>query len=270
MQENERTSSIPPEQTQYFGMQAEIDHTKHIGGQSATLELIQVARISQGDHVLEVGCGVGFTTAYLVEQIGCRVTAVDLTPRMIERAQERALRRGIADRTTFRQADAQDLPFEDDLFDVAIAESVLSFAPSKERALSEMVRVTRPGGRVAITEAIWIQQPPSEMADVLSKAAGLPAGLLTGPAWTDLLNQAGLNEIVSQPHPITAGGEARDQFNRLGLRAYLRTLGRSLTIFFRKEYRSLIRDALGQPPAKYFDYMGYGVFAGQKPSAGPE
>lgn len=267
MQE-EPSNAMSSQQTLYFSLQADMDHTKHIGGYSATAELIQLAHISPGDHVLEVGCGVGFTTAHLVEPIGCRVTAVDLTPRMIERAQERAKRRGVADQITFRQADAQNLPFDDSLFDAAIAESVISFAPDKGQALREMVRVTRPGGWVAITEAIWIQLPPPEMAAVLSKAAGLPGGLLTAQEWTDLLGQSGLSEIVSRPHPITPGGEARDQFNRLGLRAYLRTLGRSLTVVFRKDYRSLFRDALGQPPAKYFDYMGYGVFAGQKAPEG--
>ena len=102
-------------QTGFFDFAAEVGLTKHIGGLEATDALVELCRIGKGSSVLDVGCGVGVTPCYLAKVIGCRVVGVDLSPCMVERSQERAHRARIVDRVEFRVADAQDLPFEDNL-----------------------------------------------------------------------------------------------------------------------------------------------------------
>lgn len=81
-----------PQEISVFEIQAYMDLTKHIGSLQATDELARLCQIGPGQYVLDVGCGVGATPAYLARQYGCRVVGVDISPAMIERARERAAR----------------------------------------------------------------------------------------------------------------------------------------------------------------------------------
>jgi cyclopropane fatty-acyl-phospholipid synthase-like methyltransferase len=134
--------SAQRESTQFFDFAAEVGLTKHLGGVEATEQLAELCHIEPGKYVLDVGCGAGATPAYLARRHGCRVMGVDISQRMIGRAQETARREGVAGQTEFRVADAQDLPFDDDTFDTVITESVAAFPEDKQRAASEYVRVT--------------------------------------------------------------------------------------------------------------------------------
>ena len=252
------------EQIIYFRMMADLDNTKHIGGMPATQELISLCAIKTNDLVLDVGCGVGVTPVKLVEQLNCRIVGVDLEPKMIFRAKMRARRAEMAAQTAYLPASALQLPFNNNSFDAVIAESVLSFVPDKEQALAEMIRVLKPGCVVAFTEAIWLRAPEPEQIAVLSRAAGLPAGLLQNHEWEALLQAANLTDIVARPYPITAQSEARSQLARIGIGQYLRTLAGSGKVLFNPAYRGLLKDAVGSSPRGYFEIMGYGIYAGRK------
>jgi ubiquinone/menaquinone biosynthesis C-methylase UbiE len=98
-------------------------------------------------HVLEVGCGWGELAAWIARETGAEVAATDLSPRMVELARER----GVA----AELADVQELPFADGTFDVAVAAWMLYHVPDLDRALAELARVLRPGGRlVAATNSV--------------------------------------------------------------------------------------------------------------------
>jgi SAM-dependent methyltransferase len=96
------------------------------------------------DLILEVGCGPAELWAENLERIppGWRLTFVDLSPGMIERA-----RAVLDDRATYEVADLQDLPFANESFDGVIANHMLYHVPDRARALSEIARVLRSGGR---------------------------------------------------------------------------------------------------------------------------
>jgi len=99
-----------------------------------------------GARWLDVGCGTGlFTELILDRQHPENVVAIDPAASQIEHAR----RKPIARRADFRVGDAQALEFADGTFDVAVAALVINFIPNRTRALSEMYRVTRPGGVVA-------------------------------------------------------------------------------------------------------------------------
>lgn len=99
------------------------------------------------ERILEVGCGWGELAGMLAEATGAEVVAIDLSPRMVELARER----GVA----AELADVQDLPFEDESFDVAVAAWMLYHVPNLERGVAELARVLRPGGRlVAVTNSV--------------------------------------------------------------------------------------------------------------------
>ena len=105
------------------------------------LEAGLVTRHAAGAAVLEVGCGTGLILER-VAKVARAATGVDLSPGMLAKARERGLE--------VREADATALPFADGTFDVTYSFKVLSHVPDLGRALSEMARVTRPGGRVFI------------------------------------------------------------------------------------------------------------------------
>ncbi|GAB4333947.1 MAG: class I SAM-dependent methyltransferase [Dehalococcoidia bacterium] len=101
--------------------------------------------------VLDAGTGTGFL-AVLAARLGHRVTGVDLTPAMLERARVRADDAGVD--VEWHVGDAMHLPFEDDRFDVVMSRHVLWTMPDPARAFAEWRRVTRPGGRVVWFDGI--------------------------------------------------------------------------------------------------------------------
>ena len=99
--------------------------------------------------VLVVACGTGVETRALADALPATVaiTATDLIPGMVERAQERGTSRAV----TWDVADAQSLPYDDASFDVVSSSVGVIFAPDHARVASELARVCRPGGRLGIT-----------------------------------------------------------------------------------------------------------------------
>lgn len=95
-------------------------------------------------RVLEVGCGMGNFAERVARETTAEVVATDLSPRMVDLAQERGL--------DARVADVQELPFADGEFDCAVANAMLYHVEDLDRALSELARILEPGGQlVAVT-----------------------------------------------------------------------------------------------------------------------
>jgi len=248
-----------------FDFQAEVGLTKQIGGLKATEELIELCHIDQGKYVLDVGCGVGITPCYLAKRHGCRVVGVDISKRMINRSKERAKREGVEDSVKFMVADAQDLPFDDDLFDAVYTESVTVFPKDKQRAVNEYRRVTKPGGYVGINETTWLKTPPpSELVEYVSRDLSANAEILTSNGWVGLLEGSGLRDIVVKTYKIRAQSELINIIRRYGLRGLLRVWFRALSLYINnKEYRSIIKEAKNTPK-NLFEYFGYGIYVGRK------
>lgn len=112
--------------------------------------LIDFGGLSNGDRVLDVGCGTGSLVFELPKIANIEaITGIDLTPAFVQFARAR----NTDPRITFQTGDARDLPFEKASFDRAFSSLVLHFLPDAERAVKEMCRVVRPGGTV--TAAVW-------------------------------------------------------------------------------------------------------------------
>jgi arsenite methyltransferase len=261
-------SSSTPASALYFDLQADFGITKHMGGRKATDELIELSHLRAGQSVLEVGCGIGSTTCYLAGKRDCLVTAVDISERMVARSQERAKRRGVAARVEFKVADAQQLPFEEAVFDVVIDESVTAFVQDKPRALSEYVRVTKPGGYVGLNDVTWTKAAPPEL---VRYAALIMAGadFLTAAGWQALLEGARLGELVVRRHRFDARSQFVEELRQLDVREYLRAWYRFLTqSVSNPAYRKFTREVMSAPRQifKFMQHIGYGIYVGRKPN----
>jgi SAM-dependent methyltransferase len=107
-----------------------------------------LADVHGGQRALDVGCGPGMLTEELVARLGeAAVTAIDPSPSFVAATRERFPEADV------RSGAAEQLPFADDTFDVALAQLVVHFMADPVRGLAEMARVTRPGGLVAV--CVW-------------------------------------------------------------------------------------------------------------------
>jgi enediyne biosynthesis protein CalE5 len=148
-----------------------------IQSRAATEAIVEAAQVRPGMRVLDLASGTGepaLTLAAAVAPDG-HVTATDLVPEMLATAEEVARERGL-DNISFKQADAEDLPFPDESFDVVTCRFGVMFFPDPARALREVRRVLKPDGRVALLAWGPREQNPyvSAAADVLSKRVQLP------------------------------------------------------------------------------------------------
>lgn len=101
-----------------------------------------------GGEVLEVGVGTGLALAYYSRDL--RVTGIDYSAEMLEKAREKVARQKLSQVAALIRMDARHLDFPDDHFDTVAAMHVLSVVPDPERVVNEMARVCKPGGRMVI------------------------------------------------------------------------------------------------------------------------
>jgi SAM-dependent methyltransferase len=255
----------------FFEYAAEVGLTKHLGGVSATDELAELCHISSDSYVLDVGCGAGVTACYLVQQYGCRVVGVDILEKMVQRSRERAVKAKLTDKTEFRTADAQELPFADNLFDAVITESVTAFPADKLKAVQEYARVTKPGGFVGLNESTWLKLPvPPEIAAWASQEVGATVNPLAADEWKQLLVTAGLIDIFVQTSPIDTKTEAKAIVQRYGLGGMLSSALKGLRLYRRNpNYRQFVKRIKeeGIQPDNLEEYFGYGIYSGRKVSS---
>ena len=118
--------------------------------------------LASGERVVDVGSGGGIDSLIAARMVGSEgwVVGVDMTPAMLERARRAAAEAEI-ENVEFREGLMEELPIEDGWADVVISNGVLNLTPDKGRALGEMNRVLRPGGRLQIGD-ILVEREVSE------------------------------------------------------------------------------------------------------------
>jgi SAM-dependent methyltransferase len=110
--------------------------------------LVHRAGVQRGRRVLDVACGTGVVSV-TAARLGAQVTALDLTPELLERARENARIAGVE--IDFHEGDVEKLPFGNAVFDVVLSQFGHIFAPRPEVAIAEMLRVLKPGGTIAFS-----------------------------------------------------------------------------------------------------------------------
>jgi ubiquinone/menaquinone biosynthesis C-methylase UbiE len=177
--------------------------------------LIAEIHLHPGETILDVGCGSGVLDRWLARHTGGahRITAVDIHRTLLREAAALATKEGLAEHIEFREGNAEVLPFGDNSFDVTMSATVMELLDA-ERMLREMVRVTRPGGRVGVVvRAIDMQSFVNVpvRAELKMKIAALPNGLAGARGCADgslyqRFRNAGLQDVQMLPQLATYAG----------------------------------------------------------------
>lgn len=232
----------------------------HLGGKKATEELVGLCHIDKNKYILDVGCASGKTACYIAGQYGSQVVGIDLSQKMVKRADERANKEGVVELVRFETADAQALPFEDNSFDVVIGEFITGLLADKRKAVDGYLRVTKPGGYIGLNEATWVKSPPPrELVEHLANTFGVKGEILTAHGWQYLLENTGLRNLIVRKYKVDAIGNKREDLKDL-----LGVLHRALYMYIRSSaFRVFINKAFSIPN-NLVEYFGYGIYVGTK------
>lgn len=160
-----------------------------------------IAELSPGEAVLDLGSGGGFDCFLASRQVGetGRVIGVDMTPEMVSRARQNALKGGFAN-VDFRLGEIEHLPVADQSVNVIISNCVINLSPDKEQVFREAYRVLVPGGRLAISDVVTTAElPPAIKNDLEDLYAGCISGASSIPELVSMLTSSGFSEINVQP-----------------------------------------------------------------------
>lgn len=147
--------------------------------QSVGENLCEALDIRSGSRVLDVAAGNG-NASLAAARRWCEVTSTDYVPDLLETARHRALAENLV--IAFREADAEELPFSDDSFDVVLSTFGVMFAPDQEQAASELLRVCRHGGKIGL--ANWTPEGfVGQMFKIIGKHVPPIAGLNSPSRW---------------------------------------------------------------------------------------
>jgi SAM-dependent methyltransferase len=144
-------------------------------------DLVEALEILPDERVLDVACGSGNGAIAAARRSWAGAVGVDFVPALLERGRERAAaeRLGIE----FVEADAQDLPFADASFDVALSIFGAMFAPDQERTAAELLRMVRPGGRIGMANWTADGRLANFFAVLAKHTGGPPPGTVPPVLW---------------------------------------------------------------------------------------
>ncbi len=156
-----------------------------------------LASLQPGEVVLDLGAGAGLDAFIAADKVGPegRVIGVDMTPDMLARARENAVKANVADRVEFREGIIEKLPVVDSSVDVVISNCVINLSPDKPQVFREAYRVLKPGGRLAISDIVLTEPLPEDLSKLGELYVGCLAGALEEKVYLGAIRAAGFSDI---------------------------------------------------------------------------
>ncbi len=251
----------------------------NIGGIGSIDRLAELCKISKDSNILEVGCGTGGNSCYLAKKYGCKITGIDIAGNMIKKAKSRAKELNLTNLVTFQLADAYNLVFPLNSFDVVLTIFVSQFL-NKQLAFPEFYRVLKPRGHIGINETYKADEVPLEAINkvcegekIYQELTKLPFKLNTPTQWKQaFVTNKFVNIFIEEfpnfqqeaisPNVISEFGGWWKLFKTLWKMLYLAIKSKKIRSQFgkiSKGKRLLLRD---KNAAKY---IGYILIVGEKP-----
>lgn len=186
------------------------DEYKNVDGYQEVADLAlgcglptEFAKIAEGDTVIDLGSGAGndaFIARHEVGESG-EVIGIDFTPAMIEKARENTKKLGFKN-VEFRLGDIEDMPVSNNRADVIVSNCVLNLVPDKERAISEIHRVLKPGGHFSISDIVLDGDLPEKIKEAAEMYAGCVSGAIQKTAYLETISKAGFSNITLQKEKV--------------------------------------------------------------------
>ena len=166
----------------------------HPGGAALTRKLAAATAIGRNSKVLDLACGRGESGRVLAAHCGCQVVGLDYSAVNVARAQRLTREVDLAERVSFLSGDAERLPIGDESVDVVISECSLCTFPNPGKALVEVRRVLRPGGRIGVSDVTLNAPVPESLQDTFGHVLCI-TGARTTRGYHQVLEDAGFTGI---------------------------------------------------------------------------
>ena len=233
----------------------------HPGGNAATVNLIETLSPTKKTKVLDIGCGRGRTSVYMAKKYGCKVTGIDISEEAIEDARHFAKKHKVDHLVSFQVADAMDLPFPDQEFDMTLSQAVLILTDDKHKVIRESSRVLKPDGISGWLELSWKATPSSDFQEKAAKeiCARCISNVVTYEMYEQDITQNGFQKVQTKKHNMKYRGIAgmiADEGLINGLKVVKKYFANS------KVRKRMMR--LNNFFRQYPEYIGYGTYIGRK------
>ncbi len=178
-----------------------------------------IAALQPGEVVLDLGSGGGFDVFIAGRKVGNtgRVIGVDMTPEMLAKARRNTAKyqeRTGLDNVEFRLGEIEHLPVADNSIDVVLSNCVINLSPDKPQVWSEITRVLKPGGRVAVSDMVLLQPLPETVNSMVEALVGCIAGASLRSDLEKMMAEAGLDNIhLEAKHVYTDAMSGIDEFD---------------------------------------------------------
>ncbi len=169
---------------------------------------VALASFKKGETVLDLGSGAGFDAFLAAKKVGSsgQVIGVDMTPDMIKRAKENAIK-GNYTKVDFRLGEIEKLPVDTGSIDIVISNCVINLSPDKQAMFNEAYRVLKHEGRLMVSDLVLLKELPRAIKESIEAYIGCLAGASMKDKYVDFIKRAGFKDIkiISQDiYPIEA------------------------------------------------------------------
>ena len=158
---------------------------------------LALARIKEGDVVLDLGSGAGFDCFLAASIVGDQglVIGVDMTPEMIEKAKENAWNSSCRN-VEFRLGEIENLPVASNSVDAVISNCVINLSTDKQQVFREVYRVLKPGGKLMVSDMVLLKELPDVIHDSIDAYVVCVAGAMRKEDYLGVIEGAGFQEVT--------------------------------------------------------------------------
>jgi len=157
---------------------------------------VALASLREGETVLDLGSGPGLDCFLAANKVGKkgRVIGIDMTPEMVEKAEENA-KKGNYKNVEFRLGEIEKIPVADNSVDVVISNCVINLSPDKRSVFREAFRVLKPGGRLMISDIVLLEELPDVIKNSIEAYVGCLSGAIIKDEYIKAIKMAGFQEV---------------------------------------------------------------------------